>query len=675
MSGVATASSDPDTSPQDVDALIVGGDPISITAAPWQVALLFANASSAADDGFLDQFCGGSLISNQWIVTAAHCMVDEDSVELLPAEVEVAVGESVLSEISSADRLAVDRVVISPDYDGDVVSDIALLRLSSPVAFSGTTAPIAIPEVAWQGNLPAAGTALQVTGWGCRSPIEDAEPCPDVADLYFANQLESVEVSDISGPTSSNCGANLDYDPTIMLCAGDEAGVVDSCSGDSGGPLAVVPNWWTATLVGVVSFGVGCAQPSFPGVYTRVSAFTAWIAATTGVTPGDSGWTPSFVSVEPGRVVDTRVSGSKVDGVSRFRIADANVVGDPSRSGESIGVPVGAGAVAINVTVTGTEAPGFVSVYPCADTDAAVPNVSNVNYAANATVANSAVVPLSADGYLCVKAVGATHVLIDVAGYFVSGFTTVEPGRVVDTRLTGTKVSDVSRFKIADANVVGDPLRSGESIGVPVGAGAVAINVTVTGTEAPGFVSVYPCTAITDTPPNVSNVNYVAGATVANSAVVPLSADGYLCVKAVGATYVLIDVAGYFVSGFTTVEPGRVVDTRFGDPKVDGVSRFRIADAMVVGDPSRSGESIGVPVGAGAVAINVTVTGTEAPGFVSVYPCTAITDTPPNVSNVNYVAGATVANSAVVPLSGGALCVSAVGATHVLIDVSGYLAD
>ena len=136
----------------------------------------------------------------------------------------------------------------------------------------------------------------------------------------------------------------------------------------------------------------------------------------------------------------------------------------------------------------------------------------------------------------------------------------------------------------------------------------------------------------------------------------------------------LIDVAGYFVSGFTTVEPGRVVDTRFGDPKVDGVSRFKIADARVVGDPSRTGESIGVPVGAAAVAINVTVTGTEAPGFVSVYPCAATTDSPPNVSNVNYGPGATVANSAIVQLSSeGYLCVKAEGATHVLVDVAGHL--
>ena len=169
-------------------------------------------------------------------------------------------------------------------------------------------------------------------------------------------------------------------------------------------------------------------------------------------------------------------------------------------------------------------------------------------------------------------------------------------------------------------------------------------------------------------------MNYAANATVANSAVVPLSDDGYLCVTSVGATHVLIDVAGYFVSGLTTVNPGRVVDTRFGDPKVDGVTRFQIAGAEVVGDPARIGESIGVPVGALAAAINVTVTGTEAPGFVSVYPCASESTTPPNVSNVNYEAGATVANSAVVPLSAdGHLCVKAEGATHVLIDVAGHL--
>jgi hypothetical protein len=171
--------------------------------------------------------------------------------------------------------------------------------------------------------------------------------------------------------------------------------------------------------------------------------------------------------------------------------------------------------------------------------------VSNVNYVAGATVANSAVVPLE-DGFVCVKAVGATDVLIDVAGYFESGFVPVEPGRVVDSRVSGLKVVDVSRFRVAGARVIGGP-RAGELVGVPVDASAVALNVTVTGTEAPGFVSVYPCGSTSDVAPNVSNVNYVAGATVANSAVVPLE-DGFVCVKAVGATDVLIDVAGYLSS-------------------------------------------------------------------------------------------------------------------------------
>ena len=123
-----------------------------------------------------------------------------------------------------------------------------------------------------------------------------------------------------------------------------------------------------------------------------------------------------FVPVEPGRVVDTRLLGSKIDDVTRFKIVDAPVLGDPTRTGDTIGVPAGTAAVAMNITVTGTETGGYVSVYPCANTDTAVPNTSNVNYGPDATVANSATMPLSDDGYICVKAVGTTHVLIDIAG-------------------------------------------------------------------------------------------------------------------------------------------------------------------------------------------------------------------------------------------------------------------
>ena len=414
--GMASAQDDSNSAPNPVESLIVGGQPVSVTTTPWQTALLFSNGTN---DGFLDQFCGGSLISAQWIVTAAHCVVDSGT-QMAPNEIEIAVGVSVLSEIRSSDRLSVDQLFVHPSYTGDFSNDIALIRLVDPVLFSVSVAPIAIPNPSWQGALPAAGTEYIVSGWGCRSATSpDDDSCPDPnAEDYFADQLEAVVVADVSGPVAVSCGANADYEVEVMICAGDLAGGIDSCAGDSGGPLAVVPTRWSATLAGVVSFGSGCAEPSYPGLYTRVSAFSEWVTSTTGVEPGDSGWNPSFVPVEPGRVVDSRVSGLKVVDVSRFRVAGATVIGGP-RAGELVGVPVDASAVALNVTVTGTEAPGFVSVYPCGSTSDVAPNVSNVNYVAGATVANSAVVPLE-DGFVCVKAVGATDVLIDVAGYLSS---------------------------------------------------------------------------------------------------------------------------------------------------------------------------------------------------------------------------------------------------------------
>jgi hypothetical protein len=213
----------------------------------------------------------------------------------------------------------------------------------------------------------------------------------------------------------------------------------------------------------------------------------------------------------------------------------------------------GAGAVAMSVTAVDTEGTGYLTVYPCGRR----PDASNVNYGPADISPNSVIAPLSSIGSVCIYSYDDAHLLLDVSGYFPSGegFVPVAPKRLEDTRSVG---------RVGDG--AGEPLRFSVvgRAGVPAdGVGAVALNVTAVGTEAPsfgGYASVYPCGSL----PNVSNLNFGTGDTVANAVVAPVSSAGEVCVFVYGSADVLVDVSGYFPSGegFVPVAPKRLLDTR-----------------------------------------------------------------------------------------------------------------
>jgi trypsin len=398
-----------------LDALVVGGDPVAMSDVPWQVAILSANLNSVDDDGYLDQMCGGSLISNRWIVTAAHCVVGDDGEAADAFTLDVVTGIATLTDIESTDRRGLDRILVHPEYDGEFVNDIALVRLAEEIALNSDQQPIAYPPASWQGALPAAGSEYLVSGWGCRAELGPSEACPeDDPDGYYANTIEAVVVDDIGGPTASACGANSDFDVEIMICAGDIAGGVDSCTGDSGGPLALSDDAGGRVLAGVVSFGFGCAQVSYPGVYTRVSAYAEWLEAMSGVEPFAQPWSPNtFTALTPTRLLDTR-SGDRVGTLDGSGPAYRLSVGGAG------GVPDGdVSAVALNVTVVDGLAGdfgGYVTVFPCG----VPPDASNLNFVSGQTVPNSVIAPLSADGDVCLYVFGSAHLLVDVSGYLTS---------------------------------------------------------------------------------------------------------------------------------------------------------------------------------------------------------------------------------------------------------------
>ena len=243
----------------------------------------------------------------------------------------------------------------------------------------------------------------------------------------------------------------------------------------------------------------------------------------------DSGESSSvtFQSLTPDRILDTRGLGP---------VGELDGSGDPyvlQVTGST--VPASATAVALNVTVVDGRANdfgGFVTVYPCGTR----PEASNLNFVSGQTVPNSLIAPLSDDGEVCLYVYGQADLLVDVSGYFESGFDPLTPDRILDTRGLGP---------VGELDGSGDPyVLQVTGSTVPASATAVALNVTVVDGRANdfgGFVTVYPC----GTRPEASNLNFVSGQTVPNSLIAPLSDDGEVCLYVYGQADLLVDVSGY----------------------------------------------------------------------------------------------------------------------------------
>jgi len=257
--------------------LIVGGENAAVGELPWQVLV--------SPGPFL---CGGSLIDVQWVLTAAHCLVDDNNTPIAPGEVQVVAGEYDRSQIDGTEQQrAVSLVVVHPNYNPITSdNDIALLRLSTPVSLGPSVGLVPLISSPTHDALVAPDVSSLVSGWGATSEGGQS-----------ASILQKVRL-----PIVSNDACNAVYNSGItqnMLCAGLAEGGKDSCQGDSGGPL-VVPDGAGWRLAGVVSFGIGCARPNVYGVYARVSQYIAWINShISGGTPTATPTTPTATPTTP----------------------------------------------------------------------------------------------------------------------------------------------------------------------------------------------------------------------------------------------------------------------------------------------------------------------------------------------------------------------------------------
>jgi secreted trypsin-like serine protease len=219
--------------------LIVGGESTDTAGYPWMVALTTSASESA--------YCGGALVAPDRVVTAAHCVSG-----YLPSSVRVLAGRADLRGSEGEER-SVLRAWVDPDYrsptDG---ADVAVLTLDRSVPYE--TLPLETSQSAYP-----AGRAATVLGWGYTSEGGPSSPTLRRADLPLV--------------ADSDCAATFrEFRSPAMVCAGNRAGGVDACYGDSGGPLVA-----GGRLIGITSWGSGCARARTPGVFVRVATYAAVI--------------------------------------------------------------------------------------------------------------------------------------------------------------------------------------------------------------------------------------------------------------------------------------------------------------------------------------------------------------------------------------------------------------
>ncbi|XP_052002825.1 trypsin-like [Xyrauchen texanus] len=223
------------------DDKIIGGYECTPNSKPWQVYLTY-------DEG--ERWCGASLINERWVVSAAHCYIP-------PPRLAVHLGEhNVYVEEGTEQRIWAEKVIPHPDYnDMTYDNDFMLIKLSEPAIFNDYVQPISLPT-----SCSFAGEQCLVSGWG--NQINTG--------VDYAAVLQCLDLPVLS---RSQCEGAYGWQITDnMFCAGFLEGGKDSCQGDSGGPVVC-----NGELRGVVSWGYGCADAGFPGVYTEVCRYGDWI--------------------------------------------------------------------------------------------------------------------------------------------------------------------------------------------------------------------------------------------------------------------------------------------------------------------------------------------------------------------------------------------------------------
>ncbi|MGH9291178.1 MAG: Ig domain-containing protein, partial [Acidimicrobiales bacterium] len=489
-----------------------------------------------------------------------------------------------------------------------------------------------------------------------------------------------------SPPTSATVGAI--YGPYPFVARGHPTPTYRVSSG------TLPPGLTLGTKTGVLS---GTPESARRYTFELTATNSAGSTASSPITITVVSPTPiPYSPVPPTRICDTRPSNP-----SHLSGEAAQCNGHTIRAkrtltvkvaGEGFGVPAGAKAVVMNVTVVNPAGPGYLTLWPSGEPR---PRASDVNYTSGEVTANLTEVGLG-HGEIDIYSLERTGVVVDVEGYVAptasggagSGLyqPLSHPVRICDTRsgnpsgLSGN-AAQCSGKALRAGGTLGLAV-AGEGFGVPAGAEAVVANLTVVGPAAAGYLTVWPDGAAR---PTASNVNYLTGQTVPNRIIVNIGSDGELDIYSLAAANVIVDISGYYTapggSGTSFVPeaaPVRICDTRAGNPS--GLS----GPAAQCNGASDKGEALGpgasitvkvagkffVPPGATAAVLNVTAVDPSRPSYLEVWP----SGNRPVSSDLNPAKGDTEANMVVATLSGSGTVriYNNSGTVDVVVDLAGW---
>ncbi|NXF37231.1 TMPS9 protease, partial [Nyctibius bracteatus] len=229
---------------------IVGGSEASRGEFPWQVSLRENN----------EHFCGAAILTEKWLVSAAHCFTDFQDPAMWAAYTGTT---SLRASDGGAVKMGIARIIQHPSYNADTADyDVAVLELKRPVTFTKYIQPVCLPDAGH--HFPTSKKCL-ISGWGYLK--EDFLVKPEFLQKATVELLDQTLCSSLYSHVLTD----------RMMCAGYLEGKIDSCQGDSGGPLVCQEPSGKFFLAGIVSWGIGCAEARRPGVYTRVTKLRDWI--------------------------------------------------------------------------------------------------------------------------------------------------------------------------------------------------------------------------------------------------------------------------------------------------------------------------------------------------------------------------------------------------------------